>query len=92
MELQQIRSEKRRKRLKRIIQRAIIDMGEEEDRCEKIVSTCSSRNYFDTVSNWASSNGFSNSNQNHHDNLITLSDLSSMSQQISSESSNLSTF
>lgn len=90
VELRQLRSEERRRRLKRIIQRAIIDMGEEEDRCEKIGSTCSSENYSDTVSDWASSSGFSN--QNPHDNLITLSNLSSMPQQIASDSSNLSTF
>lgn len=90
MELRQLRSEERRRRLKRIIQRAIIDMGEEEDRCEKIGSTCSSENYSDTVSDWASSSSFSN--QNPHDNLITLSNLSSMPQQIASDSFNLSTF
>lgn len=90
VELRQLRSEERRRRLKRIIQRAIIDMGEEEDRCEKIGSTCSSGNYSDTVSDWASSSGFSN--QNPHDNLLTLSNLSSIPQQLASDSSNLSTF
>lgn len=90
VELRQIRSEERRRRLKRTIQRAIIAMGEEEDRCENIGSTCSSGNYSDTVSDWASSSGFSN--QNQHDNLITLSNLSSMPQQNESDSSSLSTF
>ncbi|XP_025409502.1 uncharacterized protein LOC112682933 [Sipha flava] len=90
VELRQLRSEERRRRLKRIIQRAIIDMGEEEDRREKIGSTCSSGNYSDTVSDWASSSSFSN--QNPYEYLITISNSSSMPQQIASDSSNLSTF
>lgn len=85
VESRQLCSEERRRRLKRIMQRAIIDMGEEEDRCEKIGSTCSSENYSNTVSDWASSIGFSN--QNPHENLITLSNLSAMPQQIASDSS-----
>jgi len=92
VEIRQIRSEERRRRLKRIIQKAIIDMGEEEDRCEQIASTCSSGNYSDTVSDWASSSGFSNSNENQHGNLITISNLSSTPQQLASDSSDLSTF
>lgn len=92
VELRQIRSEERRRRLKRIIQKVIIAMGEEEDRCENIGLTCSFGNNSDTVSDWASSSGFTNSSQNQHDNLITFSNLSSMPQQTASDNSDFSTF
>lgn len=68
VELRQIRSEERKKRLKRIIQRAIMDIGEEEDSCENL-SLGSNYN----VSECASSVGHSTHNQNQDYLLTTLS-------------------
>lgn len=85
VELRQIRSEERRRRLKRIIQRAIMDIGEEEDSCENL-SSAGSTSCFENNYDCVSESGGSSTTYQHKDyHLTSLSNLSSTSVSHSSD-------
>lgn len=84
VELRQIRSEERRRRLKRIIQRAIMDIGEEED-SYKNLSSAGSASCIENNDCISESDGSFTTNQDQDYPLTSHSNLSSTSVSHSSQ-------